>query len=191
MSTPAATDKPLNATAASLLGFLLEGPRSGWDLVATAEQRIGNFWSLTRSQVYRELGALAERGLITAGMVGARDRQPYELTAAGRAAFQAWLAAQPGPEQIRYPLLLKLSFGRHLAPEQRAAFISAHRDAHSAKLAAYNKRLPELRAQDPYAAAVLTFGINYETAVLRWLDQLPDLLPGGSSTQAVARASGA
>ena len=47
------TDKPLNTTAASLLGMLHDGPLSGWDLVAKAEDEIGAFWSLTRSQVYR------------------------------------------------------------------------------------------------------------------------------------------
>jgi len=32
---------------------------TGWDLVAVAQQRIGNFWTLTQSQVYRELTAMA------------------------------------------------------------------------------------------------------------------------------------
>ena len=79
------TDKPLNTTAASLLGMLHDGPLSGWDLVAKAEDEIGAFWSLTRSQVYRELKTLSERGLIEAGRAGARDRRPYSLTDDGRA----------------------------------------------------------------------------------------------------------
>ena len=41
----------VNPTAASLLGFLHDGPMSGWDLVNRAQERIGEFWSLTRSQV--------------------------------------------------------------------------------------------------------------------------------------------
>ncbi len=53
---------PLNATAASLLGFLHEGPKTGWDLVATAQDRIGKFWSVTTSQVYRELAAMEAAG---------------------------------------------------------------------------------------------------------------------------------
>ena len=39
------TARPLNPTAASLLGFLHEGPMRGWDLVAIAQQRIGDFWT--------------------------------------------------------------------------------------------------------------------------------------------------
>ena len=81
----------LNATAASLLGFLVDGPKSGWDLVATAQRRIGDFWSLTQSQVYRELTAMAEAGLVEPGERGSRERRPYEITDAGRAAFAEWL----------------------------------------------------------------------------------------------------
>ena len=165
-------ERPLNATAASLLGFLLEGQKSGWDLVQTAEQRIGNFWSLTRSQVYRELAAMADGGLISAGETGPRERRPYRITARGRAAFRAWLTADTGREQIRHPLLLKLSFGRHLPPDRLAELLAAERQAHAARLDAYRERLPALRATDAYAAAVLQFGIRYERAILDWLDEL-------------------
>ena len=57
----------VNATGGSLLGFLHERPMTGWDLVTVAQQRIGNFWSLTQSQVYRELNAMAGAGLVEAG----------------------------------------------------------------------------------------------------------------------------
>jgi DNA-binding PadR family transcriptional regulator len=164
----------VNATAASLLGFLHEQPMSGWDLVATAEALIGDFWSITRSQVYRELAAMESAGLIVAGPSGPRERRPYELTDAGRAAFAKWLQQRPGPEQIRYPLLLTIAFGRHLPPGRLASFVADHREVHAHRLAQYR----ELRSQagdglDPYALATLDFGIRYEAAVLEWFDHLP------------------
>lgn len=130
--------RPINATVGSLLGFLHDGPQSGWDLVATAEHAIGDFWSLTRSQVYRELVSMAQAGLIEGDEVGPRDRRPYRLTDAGRQAFQAWLEQEPGHEQIRYPLLLTLAFARHLHPDQVAEFLSCHRAVHAARLQAYH-----------------------------------------------------
>lgn len=169
-------ERGLNATAASLLGFLLEEPKSGWDLVAAAEERIGNFWSLTRSQVYRELAAMADRGLVKAESTGPRDRRPYRITARGRAAFRSWLMSVPGREQIRHPLLLKLSFGRHLPPGRLAEFLTDERDTHATRLAAYQQHLPYVQRLDPYAAAVLEFGIRYERAMLDWLDAID--LPG-------------
>ena len=87
----------LNSTAGALLGLLRNGPRSGYDLVAEAEETIGGFWTITRSQVYRELAALTDRGLLEKGQPGPRDRQPFRLTAAGRAAFRS--GSTPAPNR--------------------------------------------------------------------------------------------
>jgi DNA-binding PadR family transcriptional regulator len=174
--TPAA--RATNATVGSLLGFLHEGPQSGWDLVATAERVIGPFWSLTRSQVYRELAAMAEQGLVALGEVGPRDRRPYALTDAGRQAFREWLSTPPGAEQIRYPLLLTLSFARHLPPERLAGFVREHRAAHAARLETYRAQSEAARAlgADPVELVTLDFGLRYETAVVEWFDHLPPSL---------------
>ena len=58
----------VNATAAAILGLLHDGPMTGGDLVAAAGDRFGGFFSVTRSQVYRELPAL-DRVACTAGQV--------------------------------------------------------------------------------------------------------------------------
>ena len=173
--------RPLNATAASLLGFLHEGPMTGWDLVRRAQERIGDFWSLTRSQVYRELAAMESEGLIEAGIREARDRRPYTLTEAGRAAFTEWVVREPGPESIRYPLLLTMAFGRYVPAERMSEFVSAHRAAHAERLASYERAHEEMpEGGDQYARATLEFGLTYERAVLTWFDGLaPEV--GGSS----------
>ena len=172
-------DRTLNATAASLLGFLHEGPMSGYELASTAQRAIGDFWSLTQSQVYRELAWMAEAGLVQAGERGARDRKPYTLTDAGRAAFAEWIGRPPGPETIRHPLLLTVSFGRHVPPQRLAAFIRGHREAHAERLHAYEKQAAAEAAdpdaeRDPFRAATLAFGIEYERAVMNWFNGLPE-----------------
>jgi len=174
--------RTLNATAASLLGFLHEGPLTGWDLVATAQQRIGDFWSLTQSQVYRELTAMAEAGLIEAGETGPRARRPYTLTEAGRVAFAEWLEGDVTEELIRSPLLLVVMFGRHVPADRLAEVIATHRHLHEQRLALYEKQLTEPPAgePDPYAAATLDFGLRYERAVLDWFDALPEVVRGAS-----------
>ena len=170
----------LNATAASLLGFLHWGPMSGWDLAATAEHVIGDFWSLTRSQVYRELAWMADAGLVERGEQGPRERQPYALTDAGRAAFDGWASEEPGLETIRFPLLLKISFGRHIPAERLAVFARRHRAIHAERLATYEAHLDEGEAEgrDPYREATMAFGIAYERAVLAWFDALPAEISG-------------
>jgi DNA-binding PadR family transcriptional regulator len=167
--------RDLNPTAASLLGFLHRGPMTGWDLARVAQQTIGDFWTVTRSQVYRELASMADRGLISAGERGSRDRQPYELTDAGREAFAAWIRRTPGPETIRFPLLLTLSFGEHVPPELLRRFVRHHRGIHAARLAQYELDAEEQRgSDDPFRAVTLAFGLAYERAVHDWFDALPE-----------------
>jgi DNA-binding PadR family transcriptional regulator len=173
--------RALNATAASLLGFLHDGPLSGYELAARAEHTIGDFWSLTQSQVYRELAWMAEAGFVTAGERGTRERRPYSVTNTGRDAFAAWLDRPPGPETIRHPLLLTVSFGRHVPPERLATFVRQHREAHAERLRTYEAQAAESQragagGHDPYRAATLAFGLAYERAVMAWFDQLPELL---------------
>lgn len=173
-------DLAVNATAASLLGFLHDGPATGWDLVARAERTIGAFWSLTRSQVYRELGVMAARGLVTAGEAGRRDARPYTLTDQGREAFAAWAAQGPGEGTVRIPLLLFVTLGRHLEPGLLSRVLREQRAHQAALLAEYTALRRALSAPaddrvaaDPHLPATLDYGIAVARATLRWIDRLP------------------
>ncbi|WP_219419624.1 PadR family transcriptional regulator [Pseudonocardia nigra] len=169
--------RPLNATAASLLGFLHYGPMTGWELVATAQRRIGAFWTLTQSQVYRELATMAVRGLVEAGAPGPRDRKPYTITDAGRDAFDDWVRREPGPDQVRIPLLLTLAFADHLSPGRLAELVASRRAEHAERLARYEADREALRGTaDRTRRVTLEYGLRHERAVLDWLDALPDLL---------------
>lgn len=176
-------DFTLNATAASLLGLLHEGPRTGWDLVVIAQERIGEFWSLTQSQVYRELAAMAAAGLIVAGERGPRDRRPYELTPAGREAFDTWAARIPGQEILRMPFLLYVALGKHIPPDRLHAAVRAHHALHEAQLAKYQAlyaSCAEWGETDPYSVATLRFGLAYEQMILDWFATLPPEISGGN-----------
>ena len=115
---------------------------------------------------------MAEAGLVEAGERGSRERQPYHLTDAGRDAFREWLLREPGPEQIRYPLLLTIMFGRHLPPGLLARFLAAHRHVHATRLAGYRELRDATADDDPYARATIDFGLRYEQAVLDWFEHL-------------------
>jgi DNA-binding PadR family transcriptional regulator len=159
----------LNATQGSLLGMLHDGPKTGWELLQEARAGLARFWNVTQSHVYRELATLEKRKLVKAGPPGPRDRRPLSITAAGRRAFKAWLAEAPGDEQIRFPLLVTLWFGRHLDDATLATFVAKTRREHEQRLAEYD----EIHTDDVHTAAVVSFGVHYERAVLEWLDALP------------------
>jgi DNA-binding PadR family transcriptional regulator len=169
----------LNATAAALLGLLHDGPLTGWQLIGCAQERIGEFWSLTPSQVYRELTAMAGRGLVDVGPPGPRDRKPYALTDAGREAFAAWVAQPPGADQVRIPLLLTIAFAEHLPAERVEGLVAEQRQVHAERLARYRAHRAAMDGDDAVPAvrrANLEFGLRHEEAVLAWFDALPRLL---------------
>ncbi|HKU66933.1 MAG TPA: helix-turn-helix transcriptional regulator [Candidatus Baltobacteraceae bacterium] len=162
----------LNATAASILGFLQQRPMSGYELSAEVAGSIGYFWNVTRSQLYRELKDLAARGYIALSETGAREKRVCSITKPGRKAFAKWISREPEGELIRYPLLLTLFFGDALDPERLRAWLRAHRERHAQRLAHYEQLVPQVRDRAPYPALTLEFGVEYERMVLRWVDKL-------------------
>ena len=164
----------VNATAAALLGLLQDGPSTGYALVGAAQEFLGDFWTVTRSQVYRELAAMAERGLLTAGDAGPRDRRPYDVTPAGRAAFDAWLHSDLGPEVVRVPLLLRLAFADRLDTARLTELVADQRAVRAERLRCYRKLEAAAVAGGTTDRQLLTlrFGIRYESGVLEWLDEV-------------------
>lgn len=163
----------LNHTAAAVLGHLQREPMTGWQIAQIVEVSLCDFFNVTRSQIYRELHSLAENGLVEPGQVGTRDKRPYAITAAGRQAFQGWLHEEPGPDIMRSPFFLKLSFADHLDQDTVQRYVDQHRQRNEARLAYYRALRPSVEAASPSAAHVLRAGIAYREATLRWLDSLP------------------
>jgi DNA-binding PadR family transcriptional regulator len=164
----------LNATAAALLGLLHESPMTGGQLMATAQQKLGAFWSMTRSQVYRELPALAEKGYVRLGKPGPRASQPYAITAAGKRAFVRWLKEPTGRDQLRNPVTLRVAFGGLQTPKQLGELGEEATEYHTAGLAeARDAAKAASKEGDTYGAAAQEFAVAYHKAALAWLKKLP------------------
>jgi DNA-binding PadR family transcriptional regulator len=168
---PPARATAVNATAAALLGLLHDGPMTGGQLVAAAGRRFGSFFSVTRSQVYRELPVLAEAGLLRLGKQGPRASQQYAITAAGRRSFKAWLAGGGGADPLRSPLVLRLLYAGSLTVKQRAELVRTSREAYSARLDA--ARATARGEADPYRKAVADFAVGHSRSMLKLLDAIP------------------
>jgi DNA-binding PadR family transcriptional regulator len=168
----------MNATAASLLGLLDSsgGKVTGGELVRIAQERIGAFWNLTRSQVHRELAGLADAGHVEVVARGPRDSRLYAITPLGRRTYRSWLADHLPDETIRIPLLLAVAFGRALPRGRLRRILDKSEAEHRERLERYRAldvKLEELGV-DPFTRATLSFGLHYEEAVLRWFATLSD-----------------
>jgi DNA-binding PadR family transcriptional regulator len=170
------SQRGLNATEAALLGLLRDdGPMTGSQLAQTAQAVIGEYWNLTRSQIYRELIALTSSRYLTAGPPDSRGSRVYTVTTAGEAAFLEWLQVSPADMAPRLPLLITVRFGADLPPGRLAEILDEHERRHRERLAEYRALDAELIriSAGPFGRATLAFGIRYEEAVLRWFAELP------------------
>ncbi|HLL66287.1 MAG TPA: PadR family transcriptional regulator [Micromonosporaceae bacterium] len=164
----------VNATAAALLGLLHDGPMTGGQLMAAAQRRLGAYWSMTRSQVYRELPVLAEAGYVKLGKPGARSSQPYSITPAGKRAFARWLAETPGREALRNPVALRVAFGAQQQPAALRQIYTYATEQHNTALVEAREQAKEARRSgDEFFAASLDFAVAYHKAALAWLKTAP------------------
>ena len=92
------------------LGLLTAGPASGYDLLRSFQGSLSHVWPATQSQLYGELGRLADAGLVTVSAEGARGRKEYALTDAGLAELRHWLTEVEPNVHRRSDMLLRVFF---------------------------------------------------------------------------------
>ena len=143
---------------------------TGGQLMAAAEKRLGPYWSMTRSQVYRELPALAEMGFVKLGKPGPRASQPYTITPAGKRAFARWLSEEPGVESLRNPVALRVAFGAHHGATALKDVLAQATDTHNMALNEIREQQKAAKAEgDNYGVSALEFAVGYHKAALAWL----------------------
>jgi DNA-binding PadR family transcriptional regulator len=147
---------------------------TGGQLMAAAERRLSPYWSMTRSQVYRELPVLADQGYVRLGKPGPRSSQPYAITAAGKRTFARWLTESPGRDAIRNPVALRVAFGSlHSANQLRSLYAEANEHHAEALAAAREQARDAKKAGDTFGSAALEFAVAYHKAALSWLKTAP------------------
>ena len=178
---PQRTALELSATEATILGLLVPGEQSGYDLLKRIESSVGYIWSPAKSQLYAVLPRLVSAGLTRRRVIRQSrrpDKQLYRLTAAGRSpltagrsAFRRWLAdSEPRTED---ELLLKVFFGRSLPGAVLVAQLEAYRARQEERLQEYLAIERDI-AGDPersHGYLTLRYGIALQQTRLRWLDE--------------------
>ena len=76
----------------SLLAILGQGPCYGYQLRAEFDRRTGSTWPLNVGQIYNTLDRLERDGLVRKGETDGHGHVYYEITDAGSAEVETWLA---------------------------------------------------------------------------------------------------
>ena len=102
----------VNKTRYAILGMLLDGPSTGYEIKSLMRRSTVYFWRESDSTIYPMLKVLAEEGKVLSKIVyvGKKKKEVFSITQTGRAEFKAWLERPTGSETPRNEFLLKLFF---------------------------------------------------------------------------------
>ncbi|MEV6956704.1 PadR family transcriptional regulator [Streptomyces sp. NPDC051183] len=92
----------------TLLALLEAGPRHGYDLKRTFDEKFGHDRPLAYGQVYSTMSRLLKNGLVEVDGVeidGGPERKRYAITEAGITDVAAWLATPEKPEPYLHSTL--------------------------------------------------------------------------------------
>lgn len=107
----------------ALLGLLSYKQMTGYDLKKLFDESISNFWYASLSQIYRELGVLENKGMLTSAIEKQSDRpdkKVYSITEDGKKAFKEWIKNFPEKlsKEKRDEFTLRIFFGSNLSKEE-------------------------------------------------------------------------
>ena len=137
--------------------------------MAEATRRLGPYWTMTRSQVYRELPALAEAGLVRVGKPGPRASVPYTISASGKRAFTRWLNEPARIGQLRDPVALRTAFADYMADDTLEDMYDDALEQHQEALAEARASVKDYADEDPGASAAMEFAVGYHRSAVNWI----------------------
>jgi PadR family transcriptional regulator, regulatory protein AphA len=158
----------------AILGFLSSTPGTGYRIAQEFAAGAGSFWSALPSQIYPELRALEEAGLI-AGEIDQSDRlgrRTFRLTKEGETALRSWVEAPPEYPPERDAERVQLLFLDH-DPHALRRHLERHRDHHAGKQYEWRTQLAAtLDGTHPQMAARLTARATHQHAYMLWTKRL-------------------
>ena len=170
----------VNRTQFAILGMLLSGPRSGYDLKQDFEEQISHFWNESLGQIYPTLKKLSDEKLVSVAVKrrkGRPERKEYRITKKGERVFQAWLEQPAEPIRWRNELLLKVFFGSAMHPEQVLRHIEQMRETELQTQALYQHFANEIETREAtparrlYWRLALSSGQHINRARLAWCEE--------------------
>ncbi len=169
------------------LGLLSRGPASGYDLLQTFHGSLASVWPATQSQLYGELGKLAEAKLVEVVSEGARGRKEYALTPAGLAELRHWLTEVEPTTVRRSDMLLRVFFLNVVEPEDAQEFLRRRSEQsvtyHNELLSIQERISGEAGPLTEYGRLTLEWGLRYTTMQREWADWALDQLAAKPQTE--------
>jgi DNA-binding PadR family transcriptional regulator len=189
--TTSTTLPRLTTTQYAVLGLVAYRECSGYDLAQGAARGIGYIWGPSRSQIYKVLQQLGERGLVRSRAVeqqGRPDKALYRITARGRSALAGWIEeVEDEPTGGPSVFLLKILFAWMAPPDAGLGQLDAYQRHLERTVAHFEELAHRLPADEPvHSLVALRHGIARGRTTLRWIEEAREALRRGANSAARA-----
>jgi len=170
-----APDK-LTTTEYAVLGLLIFGDASGYDLSRFASRSVGYMWAPSRSQTYKVLPRLVEWDLAESREIeqrGRPDKAIYRITDKGRQMLREWIEdVEDEPSGGVGIFALKIFLAGTAPYEATLAQLNAYEGFLGRRLAAYEQMEANLPDDEPvHSRILLRHGIVRSRATLGWAQE--------------------
>jgi DNA-binding PadR family transcriptional regulator len=159
-----------------LLGFLMQGDLTGYELKHLMERSVGFFFGASYGSIYPALKDLEEAGLVRSTRVVQSERpnkKVYAITQEGEAYFRRALSELPAPDTFRSEFLMHLFFGHHHEPERLLELVWRHRDEHEQMIERLEEVEEEFReVATPYQMMCLRSGLAHAESQVGFLREI-------------------
>ncbi|WP_169834476.1 PadR family transcriptional regulator [Paenibacillus donghaensis] len=165
-----------------ILGMLMEGTMSGYDLKKTIDSSVGIFYKASFGSLYPALKRLAEKELVSLNETDdSKNKKLYTLLPSGREAFLTWLS---GPLQAaRNEQLIRIFFFDYLDEEPRQRLLEEYlfKLEHEIRTLEVVKgivtgELAEIEHPENYyyRVSVLAYGLSHVQMEKQWLTDIKE-----------------
>lgn len=164
----------VNDTSGAILGLLIsEGSTHGHEVLNVAEKWLSPYFTVTRSQVYRDLKAMAKRGLVREGKEIPKGGREYKITVAGKKAFSDWYNNGYSLDTFRNTVALRVAFAPIASKASLSAIVAKAKADHEAEIDKLNLLIREADEKELVDDAIaLRFAMSYHQAAASWLSTI-------------------
>lgn len=165
-----------------ILGMLMEGTMSGYDLKKTIDSSVGFFYKASFGSIYPALKRLTDKGLVSVEEIeDSKNKKLYSLVPEGKESFLIWLS---GPLELsRNDHLSKIFFYDYLDENTRQQRLTEYQvkleyEIHHLQavqqIVAGELKEVEQPENYYYRVSVLSYGLKYFSMEKQWIKEIKE-----------------
>lgn len=162
-----------------ILGFLMEGNMSGYDIKNFMSTSTANFFDASFGSIYPALKRLETKGLITSQEIVeiGKYKKKYQISEEGKKEFYRWLDEPVNLAGGGHEHLIKVFFFNHI--EKQKAKLNIMKIIADAKdvLHGLEKLEPSIKdCADEFKISTLLYGVEYYRFIITWYERFLEKL---------------